>query len=192
MGTFGDSLREESLAEFIKSVIKKLETLQQGTLNKTQNDLRKACGLAKTLFDDIDTIDSKKFHEYMKKESSKLVAKQAGLKEKMKMMENEDPEIEEKAKNATVATVFDQGPVSTYKEARELDNKIAQVVCIYVALQIGAGHSDKKAETSQVATLAATFATLDQAIAAAGGEAFNCFPDELAELRKSIANPSEA
>ena len=125
----------------------------------------------------------------MRRESSKLALKQTGVKDIMKMMRNEDPTITEKAKNATV---LDLGPVSVCKEASELDNKITQVICIYVALQIGAGHSDKKAETSQVATLAATFATLDQAIAEAGGEAFNCFPDEVAELRKSIANPSEA
>ena len=57
MGAFGEGLCEESMEEFIKSVIKKLETLQQGTMTKTPNEVKKACGLAKTLFDDIDTAD---------------------------------------------------------------------------------------------------------------------------------------
>jgi len=124
MGTFGESLCEESLAEFIKSVIKKLETVQHSTMTKSHNDLKKACGLAKTLFDGIDTIDSTQFCEYMKKESSKLSSKQNGLREKMKMMQIEDPFIAEKAKEVTV---LDQGPVSSYKEASKLDNQIAQV-----------------------------------------------------------------
>ena len=82
MGTFGESLCEESLAEFIKSVIKKLETVQHSTMTKSHNDLKKACGLAKTLFDGIDTIDSKMFREYMKKEGSKLSLKQTGVRER--------------------------------------------------------------------------------------------------------------
>ena len=124
MGTFGESLCEESLAEFIKSVIKKLETVQHSTMTKSHNDLKKACGLAKTLFDGIDTTDSTQFCEYMRKESHKLGSKQQGLREKMKMMQIEDPDIAEKAKKVTV---LDQGPVSSYKEASKLDNQIAQV-----------------------------------------------------------------
>ena len=175
------------MGEFIKSVIKKLETLQLGTLNKTLNDLKKACGLAKTLFDDIDTIDSKTFREYMKKEGSKLSQKQKGVRDKMKMMQNEDPTIEEKAKNVTV---FDQGPVSAYKEAMEVDSKISQVICIYVVLQIGASLSGKNPDASQKSNLASTFATLDLAIAQVGGETLKiCFPEEVAKLRKMIADP---
>ena len=124
MGTFGEGLREESLKEFIESVIKKLQTLQQGTMTKTHNDLKKACGLANTLYDGIDTADSRKFCEYMRKESSKLSSKQVGLREKLQMMKNEDPNIAEQAKEATD---LDQGPVSSYREASKLENKITQV-----------------------------------------------------------------
>ena len=60
----------------------------------------------------------------MKKESQKLSVRQNVLREKMKMMQNEDPDIAEKAKKVTV---LDQGPVSSYKEASKLDNQIAQV-----------------------------------------------------------------
>ena len=106
-------------------------------------------------------------------------------------MKNEDPDIAAKAKKATV---LDQGPVSLYKEASELESKITQATCIFVAMQVGA-HSEIQAETSAGAAvrtnLAATFATLDQAIKDVGGEAFECFPDEVAELRKLIAKPSE-
>ena len=60
----------------------------------------------------------------MRKESSKLSGKQVGLREKMKMMQKEDPNIAQKAKKDAV---LDQGPVSSYKEASKLDNKITQV-----------------------------------------------------------------
>ena len=82
----------------------------------------------------------------MRREGSKLSQKQKGVRDKMKMMHNEDPEIEEKAKNVTV---FDQGPVSTYKEATEVDSKISQVICIYVVLQIGASLSGKNPDASR-------------------------------------------
>ena len=183
MGTFGEGLREESLEEFVKNVIKKLEALQQGTMSKTHNDLKKAHGLAKTLVDAVDTADSKKICEYMRKESSKLSGKQVGLREKMKMMEKEDPNIAQKAKKDAV---LDQGPVSSYKEASKLDNEITQLICVYVALQIGGSHSAAKPQTQ---ALASAFATLDKAIEDAGGEALKIFPDEVAKLRKEISNP---
>ena len=64
------------------------------------------------------------------------------------------------------------------------------MICIYVALQLGAGLSGKKPDASQKTNLASTFATLDHAIAQAGGEALkNCFPEEVAKLRKTIADP---
>ena len=55
------------------------------------------------------------------------------------------------------------------------------MICIYVALQIGATHTVNKPQTDN---LASAFATLDQAIKEAGGEVFDVFPDELAKLRK--------
>ena len=55
------------------------------------------------------------------------------------------------------------------------------MICIYVALQIGATHTVNK---PQIDNLASAFATLDQAIKEAGGEVFDVFPDELAKLRK--------
>ena len=63
------------------------------------------------------------------------------------------------------------------------------MICIYVALQIGATHTINKPQTDN---LASAFATLDQAITAAGGEALNVLPDEIAKLRKVISSPEAA
>ena len=65
-----------------------------------------------------------------------------------------------------------------YKEASELESKITQATCIFVAMQIGA-HSEIKEETSAGAAartnLAATFATLGQAIKDVGAKHLSVF-----------------
>ena len=63
------------------------------------------------------------------------------------------------------------------------------MTCIYVALQIGATHTINKPQTDNLAT---AFATLDQAIEQAGGEALDVLPDEVAKLRKVIQSPKAA
>ena len=63
------------------------------------------------------------------------------------------------------------------------------MICIYVALQIGATHTINKPQTDN---LASAFATLDKAIEEAGGEALDVFPDEVAKLRKIIRSPQAA
>ena len=63
------------------------------------------------------------------------------------------------------------------------------MICIYVALQIGATHTANK---PQIDNLASAFATLDKAIEEAGGEALDVLPDEVAKLRKIIRSPQAA
>ena len=63
------------------------------------------------------------------------------------------------------------------------------MICIYVALQIGATHTANKPQTDN---LASAFATLDKAIEEAGGEALDVLPDEVAKLRKIIRSPQAA
>ena len=63
------------------------------------------------------------------------------------------------------------------------------MICIYVALQIGATHTANKPQTDN---LASAFATLDQAIKEAGGGALDVLPDEVAKLRKVIQSPKAA
>ena len=63
------------------------------------------------------------------------------------------------------------------------------MICIYVALQIGATHTINKPQTDN---LAAAFVTLDKAIEQAGGEALDVLPDEVAKLRKVIRSPKAA
>ena len=83
-----------------------------------------------------------------------------------------------------------RGQFPPYKEAMEVDSKISQVICIYVVLQIGLSLSGKNPDASQKSNLASTCATLDLAIAQVGGETLKiCFPEEVAKLRKIIADP---
>lgn len=72
---------------------------------------------------------------------------------------------------------------------KKINKTITQVICLYVALQIGATHSANKPQTQN---LVSAFATLDQAIEEAGGEALEIFPDEVKKLREEISSPKAA
>ena len=63
------------------------------------------------------------------------------------------------------------------------------MICIYVALHIGATHTANK---PQIDNLVSAIATMDKAIEQAGGEALDVLPDEVAKLRKVIQSPKAA